>query len=233
MRLRSIGYLTLMAGLALVPRAFADTVTYAHITGGTASATAGIAVGTIGSVGFTYTGEVDFVQTSGGGGTNFFQPTSTYTSATVSNAPTDSALIAISGNGTTDTFTFSTPVTGLIFSEVSMGQPSIATTYTFNTPFTVLSCGPNSYYGGGCFNQAVGTTTNVLSGNEADGTIEFLGPITTLSFTTSNGEYWNGFDIGLLPQSSVTATPEPSSLILLGSGLLSGAGLLRKRLIRR
>lgn len=54
------------------------------------------------------------------GDMNYFQPTTTYTSSTVSNAPTDGALIAITGNGTTtNTFTFSTPVTGLILSEVS------------------------------------------------------------------------------------------------------------------
>ena len=230
MRLRSLGYLTLMAGLAVAPRAFADTATYANITGGTVSPTSGSATGTIGGVGFTYSGETDFVNLSNSGATNYFNPTSTYTSATVTNAPTDGALIALSGNGTTNTITFATPVTGLILSEVSLGGGTHVS-YTFNTPFVVLSCGPNAIYGGGCFDQGVGSTSNVLSGQEADGTIEFMGPISSLSFTTANGEFWNGFDLGVV--SSVSATPEPSSLILLGSGLLSGAGLLRKRLVRR
>lgn len=98
------------------------------------------------------------------------------------------ALIAITGNGTTtNTFTFSTPVTGLILSEVSLGGYT-DTSYTFDAPFTVLSCGPNVVYGGSCFEEGVGTTSYVLSGQEVDGTIEFLGPISTLSFTTANGE---------------------------------------------
>jgi hypothetical protein len=228
MQLRNLGYLCLAATLACAPKAFADNVNYADWTSNTGSTV----MGSIGSVNVTYSGEISFVQLSNMSNFNYFQPTTTYTSGTVSNAPTDGALIAIDGNGTTDTFTFSTAVTGLIFSEVSMGQPGIGTTYTFDQPFTVLSCGPNSTYGGGCFDQAVGTTSFVLSGNESDGTIEFLGPITTLSFTTSNPEHWNGFDIGLLPQST-SPTPEPSSLILLGTGLLSAAGVLRKRLVRK
>jgi hypothetical protein len=88
-------------------------------------------------------------------------------------------------------------------------------------------------YGGGCFQQGVGTTSSVLSGQEVDGTIEFLGSISSLTFTTANGEYWNGFDLGLLPQDSVSATPEPSSLVLLGTGLLTGLGVVRRRFVRR
>jgi hypothetical protein len=228
MQFRNFSYICLAAALACAPRAFADNVTYADWTSSTGSTVSG----TIGSVNVGYSGEISFSQLSNMSNFNYFMPTTTYTSSTVSNAPTDGGLIAIDGNGTTDTFTFSTPVTGLIFSEVSMGQPGIGTTYTFDTPFTVLSCGPNSTYGGGCFDQAVGTTSYVLSGHESDGTIEFLGPISSLSFTTSNPEYWNGFDIGVLPQST-SPTPEPSSLILLGTGLLSAAGLVRRRLVRK
>ncbi len=172
-------------------------------------------------IGFIYTGEVSFVDASNAGNINYFTSLSTYTSSTVSNAATNGGLIAINGDGTRNTITFSTPVTGLIFSEVSMGQAGVPTTYTFNDTFTVLSCGAGNPYGGGCFNQAAGSTGNtLLSGHESDGTIEFDGAISSLSFTTANGEYWNGFDIGLLPQTSTTGvTPEVSTLALVGSGL--------------
>jgi hypothetical protein len=217
--------------LSAASTAFAETITYATIDPSTATGTSG----TIGGISYTYTGAYAFIDASDTGATNFFTPFSTYTSSTVSNTPTDGGLIAISDTGLTHTFTFSTPVTDLIFSEVSLGQPGIPTSYSFNSSFTVLSCGPNSYYGGACFSSGgVGTTGTVLQGNEDDGTIEFNGPISSLSFTTANGEYWNGFDIGLGAQTtSPTLTPEPSSFVLLGTGIAGLVGLARRRLVRQ
>ena len=97
---------------------------------------------------------------------------------------------------------------------------------------TVLSCGGDIYYGGGCFSSGgVGTSGNVLQGAESDGTIEFAGPITTLSFVTAFGENWNGFDIGLLPQStSPSPTPEPGTLLMVGTGLAGLVGAARRKL---
>jgi hypothetical protein len=218
----SVKYLLLGLSLAASP-AFAANVTYANIS----APVNGVVSGSIGGITFTYSGETAFVNASNTGAFNYYNPVSTYTSTTVSNAPTNGGLIAIVGNGTTNTFTFSSPVTDLVFSEVSLGGVR-STSYTFDQPFTVLSCGPNSTYGGGCFNQAVGTTSNVLSGQETDGTIEFTGTFSTLSFTTANGEYWNGFDIGLLTPASA-ATPEPGTLALAGTGLIGLFGAVKRR----
>lgn len=227
MRIRTtLALFCLAAGLTAAPGAFGQT--YADLTSGT-TGTAGTVTGAIGSDGLTYNGDVYGFQASNSGGTNPWVPTSTYTSATVPNAPTDGAIIAINDNGP-DSLTFTTPVTGLIMDVFSLGGGSTDTTYTFNEAFTVLSCGANAYYGGGCFDQSVGSTGTTLSGIEANGTIEFTGDVSTLSFTVTNPETYSGFDFG---QVSPAPTPEPSSLILLGSGLLTGAGVLRRRLLRK
>jgi hypothetical protein len=232
MRMRNFGCMLITLTLAAAPCAFADTVTWATLAGPNQSGPTdtGTETGTIGSVSFTYSGEIAFVNGSGLGDINYFTPLSTYTGAVDSNAPTDGALIAISGDGTKDTITFSTPVTGLILSEVSLGQGGVPTAYTFNDAFSVLTCGPGTIYGGGCFNQPAGSTGNtVLSANEGDGTIEFAGTISSLSFTTANGEYWNGFDLGLLPQTPAP-TPEPGTLLMVGTGLAGLLGAARRKL---
>lgn len=213
------------------PSAFADTVTWAvWNTPTTVSPTAGVETGTIGSVNVTYTGEIQFVNTSNTGHFNYFQPTTTYVGGAVGNAATNGGMIAISGNnGMTDTFTFSTPVSGLVLSEVSLGQPGIGTQYTFNDGFSIVACGPNITYGGGCITQSGDT----MIGHEGDGTIVFDGTISSLSFTTENPEYWNGFTLGLLPQST-SPVPEPGTLTLLGTGVLGLFGVARRRIrVRR
>lgn len=215
--------------LATVPSAFADTVTWANWNAPTTvSPTVGVETGTIGSVNVTYTGEIQFVNASNVGNYNYFQPTSTYIGGVVGNASTNGGMIGIDGNpGVTDTFTFSTPVSGLVLSEVSLGQAGIGTNYTFNDGFSIVACGPNIVYGGSCITQS----GNTMIGNEGDGTIVFSGgPITSLSFTAANPEYWNGFTIGLLPQQT-SVTPEPGTITLLGTGLLGLIGVARRRFV--
>ena len=224
MRMRNLGPLVIILALAAAPRAFAGPVTYATwnaFPGGNTE------TGTIGAVNFTYTGEIDFVHQSGVGNFNYFTPLSTYTSVTVPNAPTDGGILALSGNGTTNTITFSTPVTGLILSEVSLGGFT-KTSYTFSDNFSILSCGPGIPFGGGCIQESGG---NTMFAQEGDGTILFDGTLSSLSFTTANGEFWNGFTLGLSPNVGPPPTvPEPGTLTLLGTGLLGLAGVVRRKL---
>lgn len=228
MRIMSPRLLLSLFLLAAVPATFADTVTWATWNEPTVlSPIAGIDTGTIGSVGVTYVGELQFAYASNAGAFNYFQPVSTYVGGVVGNAPTGGGMLAIDGNtGVTNTFNFSAPVSGLVFSVVSLGQPSIGTQYTFDQGFSIVACGPNVIYGGGCITQ----NGDTMIGHEGDGTIVFSGgPITSLSFTAANPEYWNGFTIGLLPQTATT--PEPETFTLLGTGLLGLIGVARRRFL--
>jgi hypothetical protein len=103
---------------------------------------------------------------------------------------------------------------------VSLGAPSVSTAYTFNTPFTILQIGPSNEYGSGTLTQSGDT----LTGTEGDGIIEFAGPVSSLSWTATDPEFWNGFTFGA-KNSVAVATAEPSTLLMLGTGLAALIGL--------
>jgi hypothetical protein len=118
--------------------------------------------------------------------------------------------------GTTNTFTFSAPIRDPVLLLVSLGQISIQTTYIFDQNFTILSDGPGWWGGPGTLLQP---DPHTLVGIEGDGAIEFQGTYTSISFTTANPEYWNGFTLGAPVYQSVPDTT--GTLILLTLGLLA------------
>jgi hypothetical protein len=164
------------------------------------------------TVGVTYTGELDFAET--GTGTDYITVGPSYVSQFVQDFATPAELIAITG-GTkfTDTFTFSKPISDFLMAIVSLGQKDIATSYYFNTgPVKVLIPGQGGYWGS---TDPVTPLTvqsgTILSGNESDGVIEIPGNYSSISFTVpTNGEYWNGFEIGAIGLDPPAGAPLPA-----------------------
>lgn len=118
----------------------------------------------------------------------------------------------------TVTLTFSKPVVNPYIALVSVGQNGNPVTYSFSSPFEVISHGPNDWgYGGYTIDG------NNFIGTEFNGILKFNGKYSALSFGINPAENWHGFNVGA---SAPAPAPEPSSMIL---GLMSIGGILLKR----
>jgi hypothetical protein len=95
-----------------------------------------------------------------------------------------------------------------------------------NEPFAIQAGGPSAEFGGGSITQP---SSNVVSGIEGNGTIQFTGTFSTLQWTTPQFDNFSGFTVGIAGVQTPTV-PEPVSLLLLGSGL---AGLAAWRWMKR
>jgi hypothetical protein len=190
-----------------------------------------------------YTGELDSNTETGGGGFDYFYPASTYTSATDPNAPPGGNLITVTGGtGLTDTVTFSSPVEDFLMAFVSLGNPSTAVTYSFNTkaPITILSTGTGGPYGG-TVNLSFGHNSagfDTITGEESDGVIQFGGDFSSISWTIPPpGEYWDGWNFGAIAQAPPVTTnsvPLPASVWMTLStlGVLVAIRFARKAFVR-
>jgi hypothetical protein len=181
------------------------------------------------TVTISYSGDVEGPsQTSAAGNYNYWLPASTFTSATVSDAPTNPGIVTLYGDTVTNTVTFSEPVVNPVMALLSLGNGGYQITYTFDAPFTILSGGPSNAYGGG---SVYAISSNELGGMEGNGTIEFAGTYTSISWTVGGEEFWHGFTIGI---AGVSTVPEPSSLVLVciaGSGTFMLAARRRRRIV--
>ena len=190
---------------------------------GNAFSSPGGASGTAGATGVSDIGEVE----------NLFcnypswQPSPpTFSGGTVGNAPPSAnGIIQQFGGpyGLTDTVTFSHAVTDPILAIWSLGQGGIEASYQFTAaePFAIESGGPSAEYGGSSIYLC---GTDAVCGQEGNGTIQFSGTYTSITWTNPTFEDWYGFTVGV-PHASV---PEPGTIAVFGVGLI-GLGLLRRR----
>jgi len=212
MKLRFTSILVLLTALLVAPAAFAGNVIWANWT----STGPNQVTGTLGGVGITYLGAYFFAQVNNSG-IDYWNPQAPYLSPTVSNAPDSQSvdIIAIGTGGQGETITFSSPVTNPILAVVSVNGPGLY----FSAPFNVLSDGCGYW---GCGNLFIGPGNLLYSNGEGHGAIQFPGTFTQITIDEQGYEYWRGFTVGI--------TPEPSSLLMLGSGIIGLTGVLRRKI---
>jgi len=109
---------------------------------------------------------------------------STYRSTNVPSLPPNNNLIAQSGYANAShTLTFSQPVTNVVMNVYSLGNPSSQSAYQFTQDFVILSqdsrCVPSTGY------YCLVKTGQTLTGKEGNGTIQFVGTYSAITWVVS------------------------------------------------
>jgi len=225
---------------ALVASSFAlgakaDFIGYTDWTTSSAAGVNATAGGTLslssGTVNVSYNGEFAFTQLNNSGINYWTEPNSLskpYTgNAIVGNTPFTTDIIALSEQDPREvnTLSFSQSVHNPIMLINSLGAGNTVS-YNFNQPFILLSAG-QGYWGGN--STTLTETGNSLNGTEGAGAIEFLGDVDSISWTTTGGEYWNGFTIGAETNQPSRGVPDGgASLGLLGMSVTCLLAVRRK-----
>lgn len=170
-----------------------------------------------------------------GSGFNYWAVGTPYTNPTVSNAPGTSDQIALNTAGT-QTLSFSQAIANPVFGFISLNGNGYA---FLNQDFDILSVGCG-YWGCGNVTKNVVFLPNgdieyqLIGTGEPHGTIRFTGAFSTLSWRSLTSENWNGFTVGVQGTAAeifppTGPVPEPSTWVLLGTGLALAASQVRRR----
>jgi hypothetical protein len=215
---------TVAAAAAIAAAGSASAVTVAWTDWTAFSGTA--AGGTMGGIGVSVSATAPMngvTQISGPGagcGNYWTEPNAAdrpYTGGTVSNAPTPCEQLGMASANSV-TVNFSSPVAVLYMALLSVGQPGLAVTYTFDQAFMIDSEGQGFWGNDATDGIQVG---NTLTMREFHGVLRFNAPVSSLTFS-SGAENWQAFTFG-------TAVPEPASLLLVGGALLAAGAATRRR----
>jgi PEP-CTERM motif len=128
------------------------------------------------------------------------------------------------GNLNLNTLSFSTPLVNPVIAIWSLGAGGIPASFVFGATPVFIAGGPSAEYGG----SAIVVSGNTVTGAEGNGTVEFLGTYSSISWTNPLFEDYYGFNVGA-PAMAASATPEPSTLTLLGVGAVNLIGYAWRR----
>lgn len=205
MQLRSIALAVLFATGA----AHADPISW-NTWSSTSTGSIAIAGGPIG---VSYSGPADSVVS----GYPSYTPASTYADGSiVDNAPTpaNGILRILGGSSAVQTLTFSSAVVDPVMAIWSLGQGGINAQFAFQGSAVpgFVSGGPSAEYGG----SAISVSGQTVSGVEGNGTVQFMGTFTSISWVNPVREDWYGFNVGV---ANIAAVPEPETYALMLAGL--------------
>jgi hypothetical protein len=180
------------------------------------STTAGAIATTGGPVGVGFAGDPISLQTP----YPSYTPAPTFADGTVvDNAPVaaNGIIQLFGGNDHVNTVTFSTAVVDPVMAIWSLGQGGIDARFDFigATP-TFISGGPSAEYGG----SPIVVAGNSVSGVEGNGTVQFIGTYTSISWTNPVYENWYGFNVGIAAVANPVPEPETYALMLAGLGVM-------------